>query len=185
MEITHDIAWKCFEENLKSPIPITQKWELLIESVVADANSSFTASLKSIDIASDMECISNWLNLMIEEAPIQATTKALWFGIFTGIHEGNEIIVTYCHGFEHYNIDNLDWTTNPTYTPDNCYYAIDGLQQIMRIAKSETNNRNLLDWILPLAYCSFILFELLNNAAFSDDRKCVCGYDSGDYIFLN
>lgn len=66
------------------------------------------------------------------------------------------------------------------------------LNQIDEIVKSDNENYEFFDWILPLAYCALTLDEIirtkLNKKVFltSKDKLFVAtGYDSGDYLKIS
>jgi hypothetical protein len=117
---------------------------------------------------------------------------AIWLGIFKFADGKNEIPAMYLAGADTYDKDDIEWACHPTYLPDNRYVQSGVLQQIYDIARTDKENYEFLDWILPVAYCTFTFDEIirtkLNKKLFITSKTrlfAATGHDSGDYMDLS
>ncbi len=192
MEFKHDKSW----ENLKSiyDLKLTAKeaWNKFIEFHEQTNPKTYWTDLKNIDIEAEQIELKQWLEKLIENNPLPKETVALWVGLLKLEDNEMEVPTIYLVGADTYDAEDIDWACEPTYLPENRYGQPALLKEIDEIAKTDENNYEFLDWILPLAYSTFTIDELvrtkLNKTIFLKHHSNInvaVGHDSGDYMNLS
>lgn len=192
MEFQPDKSWEAFTTILNSKVPARQAWTKFIEFHEQNFPKPYWTPLKEIDIEEEQTDIINWLTNVVTKKPIPKKILAIWIGLLklAGDDE-SEIPTIYFGGADNYNRDNSEWACDLTYLPDNRYAQPGLLQDIDSIAKTNENDYEFLDWILPLAYCAFTFDEIvrtkLDKSLLLKHKEKIfiaVGHDSGDYIDL-
>ena len=192
MEFQHDKSWEAFTTILSSKLPARQAWNKFIEFHEKNFPKPYWTTLKEIEIEEEQTNIVNWLTNVVTTKPIPKKVLAIWVGLlkFEGDNE-SAIPTIHFGGSDNYDKDDCDWACDLTYLPDNRYAQPGLLQEIDAIAKTDNDNYEFLDWILPLAYCAFTFDEIvrtrLERSLFLRHKEKIfitIGYDSGDYIEL-
>ena len=192
MEFQHDKSWEAFTTILNSKLPARQAWTKFIEFHEQYFPKPYWTPLKEIEIEEEQTNIINWLTNVVTTKPIPKKVLAIWIGLlkFAGDNE-SETPTIYFGGADNYGKDDSDWACDLTYLPDNRYAQPGFLQDIDAIAKTDEDDYEFLDWILPLAYCAFTFDEIvrtkLDKSLFlkhKDKIFITVGHDSGDYIEL-
>ena len=137
--------------------------------------------------------IKEWFEQLVSDNPLPEKVISIWIGI-SKLLDGNdnEVNTIYVTGADSYDKDDIEWATEPTYEPENKYGGLDILNQIENIINKDSKNYSFLDWILPLAYCSLTIDEIirtkLDPSIFLKSQKMLfvtTGHDSGDYMNLS
>src|SRR5690606_38716213 len=97
----------------------------------------------------------------------------------------------YLHGANQYDKEDIEWATEPNYEPDleRKYFIPEGLNELNNLIEGD-EDYSFLDWILPLAYSSIILENLITNKIDKtilkniDKLGVTTGFDSGDFQAL-
>jgi len=118
---------------------------------------------------------------------------ALWIGIVKLVDNNKEVYAIYLTGSDSYDEDDIDWSTEPVYEPENRYVIVGVLNEIDEIIVNDNDgDYSFLDWILPLAYCALtfddIISTKLNKKLFLNSKAKLfvsLGHDSGDYKDLS
>jgi hypothetical protein len=189
MDFQHDQSWDSFTTILASKMTAKNAWNKFIDDHEKAVSKSYWAQLRQIDIEAEQTDILNWLQQIVTDNPIPKTIVAFWIGIVKFAGGDKEISTIYFAGADTYDKDDIDWACDPTYLPENRYAQPSLLQEIDDIARSDEDNYEFLDWILPVAYCAFTFDEIIrtkldkNLFLKTKDKYFVAvGHDSGDYI---
>jgi len=192
MEFQHDKSWETFASILNTETTARQAWTEFIEFHEENFPKPYWTKLKEIEIEEEQSNIVSWLTSVVTKKPVPKKIAAIWIGLLklAGDNE-NEIPAIYFGGADNYDKDDSDWACDLKYLPDNRYAQPGLLLEIDLIAKSDEDNYEFLDWILPLAYCAFTFDEVvrtkLDKSLFlkhKDKLFMTVGHDSGDYISL-
>ena len=192
MEFQHDKSWEVLTNILNDKLSARQAWTKFIEFHQQNFSKPYWANLKEIEIEEEQRNIVDWLNAVVTESPIPKSIVAIWIGLIKVADEvETEIPTIYFGGADYYEKDDSDWACDLKYLPDNRYAQPGLLQEIDTIAKTDEENYEFLDWILPIAYCAFTFDEIIRtelNKCLFLNRRCslyvTIGYDSGDYVDL-
>jgi hypothetical protein len=193
MDFTHDKSWDTFEKILKKRLPLQDSWKQFIDFHKKIKAKKYWTKLLSHNYSQEQKEITEWLNELAEKNPIQGSVKALWIRIaqLYDKKEKKEFYAYYLQGANKYEEDDIEWVRKPIYNPDERYFVPDILNSIRDIIKKDKKDFSFLDWILPLAYSSFlfdnILRSELDKAKFIRSKKQLfvsIGYDGGDFIGL-
>lgn len=192
MEFQHDKSWETLTAILNSKINAKEAWTKFLEFHEENIPKTYWTKLKLIDIDTEQNDIVNWITSVVTQEPIPKKIKAIWVGLIKlADEEENEIPAIYFGGADGYDKDDSEWACDLKYLPDNRYAQLGLLQEIDLIAKTDEENYEFLDWILPLAYCVFTFDEIvrskLDKKLFLKDKVklfLTVGHDGGDYIDL-
>jgi len=192
MALEHDKAWDNFEQILNLKLPIKEAWNKLIDFYEKEFPQNFWPKIRELDVVYEQSDINEWLEQILNNSPLPPVVKALWIGIAKVFYEEKEIYAIYLTGSDNYDQENIDWTIEPVYDPENKYGIIELLSQIDSIiSESDSDTYTFLDWILPLAYCSLTIDEIirtkLNRALFLNLNQQIfvtTGYGNGDFKAL-
>ena len=192
MEFQHDKSWNCLKEIFASKLTAKEAWNKFIDFHDKSVPKSYWTALRKLDIGEEQTEIVNWLQQLIADDPIPETVVAIWIGIFKLADDDRETPAIYFVGADTYDKDDIDWACDPAYLPEGRYVQPGILQQIDDIAKADEENYEFLDWILPVAYCTFTFDEIIrtkiNKKLFlkhKDKLYAAVGHDSGDYMDLS
>jgi hypothetical protein len=192
MGFQHDKSWDCLESIFKSKLSAKEAWDNFIDFHEQMNPKSYLADLRNLDIEDEQNDINNWIQQLLTDSPLPESVQAIWIGILRLEDKGNEIPAIYLVGADTYDKDDIDWACEPTYLPKNRYVLPGILKEIDDIIKTDKDNFGFLDWILPLAYCSFTFDEIIrtriNKKLFLSKRDKIyvaTGHDSGDYQTLS
>lgn len=166
---------------------------MLIDAHENIASKTYWAQLREIKIEDEQREILNWIQMVLAENPIPKEVIALWIGILKfAADDDKEIPTIYFVGADDYHEEEIDWTFDPTYLPDNRYAQPNSLSQIDDIIKSDAANYEFLDWLLPLAYCAFTFDEIIRtkldkriSPTSQKEIFVTLGHDSGDHVNLS
>jgi hypothetical protein len=192
MEFQHEKSWEAFTTILNSKASARQAWTKFIEFHEQNFPKPYWAKLKEIEVEEEQANIVNWLTAVVTKKPIPKKIKALWIGLIK-LAANNEIEIPtiYFGGSDNYNKEDNDWASDLNYLPEKRYAQPGLLQEIDAVAKTDEENYEFLDWILPLAYCAFTFDELLRTKIdkglflkHKDQLFITLGYDDGDFIEL-
>ena len=192
MEFHHDKSWDSLTTILATKLTAKDAWNMFIDFHEQTTPKPYWTALRQLDIDKDQADIVEWLQYLISASPIPDSVVALWIGILKFADNDKEIPAIYLAGADNYDKDVIDWACDPIYFPENRYAQPPLLQQIDDIAKTDEDNYEFLDWILPLAYCALTFDEIirtkLNKKLFltSKDKLFIAtGHDSGDYLHIS
>jgi hypothetical protein len=192
MEFQHDKSWETFTTILNSRVTAREAWTKFIEFHEQNFPKTYWTRLKEIEIEEEQTNIVNWLTTVVTKKPIPKNIVAIWIGLLKlAGNDNSEIPTIYFGGADNYDKDDGDWACDLKYLPDNRYAQPGLLQEIDLVAKTDNDNYEFLDWILPLAYCAFIFDEVVGTKLCKDlflkhkDKLFITvGHDSGDFIDL-
>ncbi len=192
MEFQHDKSWDSLTTICASKLTAKDAWNKFIDFHEQTVPKPYWAALRQLDIDKEQADIVEWLQHIVTTSPLPESVIALWVGILKFGDNDKEIPAIYLAGADNYDKDDIDWACDPIYIPKNGYAQPQLLQQIDDIAKTDEDNYEFLDWILPLAYCALTLDEVirskLNKKLFltsKDKLFVVTGHDSGDYLDIS
>jgi hypothetical protein len=193
MKFSHTESWKFLEEILKKQLPIKESWTNVIDFHENCKKKPYWTQLRQLNVIKEQEEINDWIENIIVRSPLNKNIVALWIGIVK-LYDDNtnqEIYTIYLQGSEKFNYQNIEWAVDPMYDPDNKYAVSEVLNQMDLILKKDNADYTFLDWILPLAYCSLTLDEIIRKRIdkkkiniWNNQIHVVTGHDSGDYIEL-
>lgn len=149
---------------------------------VQNSAQTYWPKFGEINIEEDLENFANWLTALFTENPTSENIVALWIGLvkFTG-SDNSEIPTVYVGGADNYDKDNSDWACDLAYLPNKRYAQPGSLKKIDVIAKTDNAHYSFLDWILPLAYCSFVIDEVIKTRL---DRQLLAGNSNKLFIAI-
>ncbi len=135
----------------------------------------------------------NGLRKIFESEPTPHDIRALWFGVFNPVYDGEVVADMYVSGSKRFEPDDLsfDWACDPEWRPETGYSHSAILQSIYRIAYDEGGLGNDAEYPLCLGYAAFVIRYLLdpNDPSIVEDSGdkhygVAVGFDSGDAILL-
>ncbi len=192
MEFQHDKSWEALTSIFDSQLTAKDGWNKFIDFHEQISPQPYWTNLRKLEIEKEQTDLIDWLQQLVTDSPIPDNVVALWVGIVKFVNNDKEIPTIYLAGADHYDKDDIDWACDPIYFPENRYFQPVLLQQIDDIAKTDEDNYDFLDWILPLAYCTLTLDEAirtkLNKKLFLTSKNklfVATGHDSGDYLDLS
>jgi hypothetical protein len=192
MEFQHDKSWECLTSILAQNLTAVNAWSKFIEFHDQKYPKAYWTELRQLDIKREQVDIVEWLQQLVITSPLPDSVVALWIGILKLADEEDEIPTIYLSGADNYDKGDIDWACDPIYFPENRYVQPALLKQLDEIAKNDEENYEFLDWILPLAYCSFTLDEVFRTKLdkklflkYKDKLFTAVGHDSGDYLDLS
>jgi len=193
MKFQHDDSWANLEATINLRLPIRDAWSKIIDFYEKTVPRSYWNLLRQLEIEKEQINIKEWLEQLVIQSPLPDNVVALWIGITKFLDDDKETSVIYLIGADTYNKKNVDWATEPSYDPVNKYGVLNVLNQIDAIIKEEDAEAySFLDWILPLAYCSLSIDDIIRSkmdkTIFLKSQANIfvtVGHDSGDYIALS
>lgn len=185
-----DETWQILTEIIDLQLSVEESWKQLIDFLQSKYSKPFWTELKQLDILGEQDDFREWLEMLAANYPIDISVKALWIGI-SQLSEKQDIIpVVYLAGCKEYSTENIEWTSEMIYTPENRYVAPPVMKNMNSIILHD-EDYIFFDWILPLAYCAFTLDDLIRNgldkSLFLRKSKRIfitVGHDGGDFLSL-
>lgn len=192
MEFSYDNSWDSLTTLSAAKLSAKEAWIKFIDFHEDTIPKPYWSELKQLDLESDQTEIVAWLEQLFSASPMPESVGAIWIGILKYEEDDKEIQAIHLIGADDYEKDDNEWACDPTYLPENRYFVPKVLQQIDEISQTDEDNYSFLDWILPLAYCTFMFDEIirtkLNKTLFSTNKhqiNVVTGHDSGDFIEIS
>lgn len=189
MKFQHDASWDNYNTIFNLKLPIKQAWEKIIDFHEQIDAKPYWAALRSLDVEAEQTNIKNWMERLVTNDPIPENVVALWMS-FVKLEDENSVVSVIClQGTEEYDWEDTDWTASVCYEPDSNYGVLEVLNQIDLLTKNgDPEEAEFLEWILPLAYCSFTLDEIirtkLNKSLFLRYKEklfVTTGHEDGDW----
>jgi hypothetical protein len=192
MKFDYSKSWDKLEEIFSSELSVNEKWNQIIdfhETLLPETNWK---ALRQINITAESNEIGEWLEKLVTEEQFNVETLAFWIGLTKFLDEQTEkeFYVIYLTGCEKYEINDIDWATDPSYIPENRYFSLDFLNKIDNIIL-EDKEYSFLDWILPISAGAFALDDIFKGKLdldkflkYKNKMFVTFGFDDGDYISL-
>ena len=191
MIFQHDKSWDILIEIVTSKLTAKVAWEKFIGFHEQAVPNPYWNTLRQLDISGEQAELVEWLQQLVIDEPIPNSVVAIWIGILKFADNEKEIPAICLIGADTYDQDDIEWASDPTYLPANRYAQLPILQQIDDTARTDKENYEFLDWILPLAYCTFTLDEIVRTKLekpllLKNNTRlfAAVGYDGGDYMDL-
>lgn len=190
MAFTHDKSWDAFETIFKNRLSLQDSWKQLIDFHEKIKAKKYWTELLSQNYTQEQKEVREWLNELAAKNPIPSSVKALWIGVaqLYDEKENKEFYAYYLQGADNYDEDDIEWATEPTYEPEEKYFVPDILNNINGIIKKDKKDFSFLDWILPIAYSSFLFDSVIRNElnkskflTYQSQLHVSLGYDGGDF----
>ncbi|WP_461640258.1 hypothetical protein [Labilibaculum euxinus] len=192
MEFQHDKSWDCLERIFTNKMTAKEAWNQFINFHEQMYPKSYWTDLRNLDIEDEQNDIISWIHQLVTDSPLPENVQAIWIGILRLEDNGNEIPAIYMVGADTYNKNDIDWACEPSYMPENRYVLSGILKEIDDIIKTDDDNYEFLDWILPLTYCALTFDEIIRTRldkklflSKKDKIFVATGHDSGDYLDLS
>lgn len=192
MKFQHDQSWDSLTKIFSSKMTAKEAWNKFIDFHEQTTPKPYWTALRNLTIEKEQADIVEWLHHLVTSSPLPEKVVSLWVGILKFADDDKEIPTIYLAGADSYNEENMNWACDPIYLPEDSYAQPPLLQQIDEIAKTDKENYEFLDWILPLAYCTLTLDEIirtkLNKKLFLINKEklfMATGHDSGDYLNIS
>ena len=192
MKFDYGKSWNKLEEIFSSKLAMNEKWNQIIDFHVSLFPETNWTALRQVNISAESNEIKEWLEKLVTEEPLNVETIAFWIGLTKFLDEQTEkeFYVIYLTGCKNYEINDIEWATDPSYIPENRYFSLDFLNKIDSIIL-EDKNYSFLDWILPICAGSFVLDDIIKCKLdvekflrYKDKLFVTFGFDDGDYIHL-
>jgi hypothetical protein len=192
MKFDYGKSWNKFEEIFSSELGVNEKWNRIIDFHESLSPETNWTALRQVNITAESHEIKEWLEKLVTDEPYNSETIAFWIGLTKLFNEKTEkeFYVIYLTGCKKYEINDIEWATEPTYIPERRYFSLDFLNKIDSIIL-EDKNYSFLDWILPICAGSFVLDDIIKCKLdlekflkYKDKMFVTFGFDDGDYIPL-
>jgi hypothetical protein len=177
------------EKTLAAKLPAQEAWNKFIDYHEKSVPKPYWASLKKINVKKEVAELATWMQALATNSPIPTRTVALWIGILMLQVGKKERPGIYLIGANSYSDKDHDWACNAKYLPENRYALSRNLKKIETAISKDKVDNLFLGWILPLAYCAFLLDETirtkLDKKLFLKRKKklhVTVGHDDGDYV---
>lgn len=191
MDFQHDKTWESLTTIIASKLTAEDAWNKFIDYHEKVVPKPYWNTLRQLEINGEQVELVQWLQELLTNNPMPDTVVAIWFGILKVADNNKEIPTIYLIGADTYDKNDSDWASDPSYLPDNRYAQPHILQQIDNIARTDEENYEFFDWILPLAYSTFTLDEIIRTKldkqlflAGKGKLFAAAGHDNGDYMEL-
>ncbi len=192
MEFQHDKSWETLKSIYELKLTAKEAWIKFIEFHEQTNPKTYWTNLKNLDIETEQIEIKEWVEQLIENNPLPKATVALWIGLLKLEDNEMEVPTIYIVGADIYDAEDIEWACAPTYLPENRYGQPALLKELDEIAKTDEDNYEFLDWILPLAYLTFTIDEIIRTKIdktlflkYHSRIHLAVGHDSGDYMDLS
>jgi len=184
-------SWDDFKDIFNQKLPLAEAWGKMIDTLEAIKPKPYWITLRNIDIEAGRKVIKEWVELTFVEDDITADTKSLWVGIGEYVGKNDtKLYGLYLIGYDVEDPDDLDGD-DPTFSPEENLIVPDDLVTIEQ-AINDDGDYTFLDWLLPVAYCSFVLDDMIRNdldkqniLRFKNSISVAVGYDGGDFMKLS
>lgn len=192
MEFQHDKSWETLKSIYDLKLTAKEGWNKFIEFHEQTNPKTYWTNLKNIDIEPEQIELKEWLEQLIVNNPLPKETVTIWIGLLKLEDNEMEVPTIYLVGADTYDAENIDWACEPTYLPENRYGQPALLKELDEIAKTDEDNYEFLDWILPLAYLTFTIDEIIRTKIdktlflkYHSRLHFAVGHDGGDYMDLS
>lgn len=190
-QFEHEQVWAEFEAIVAQKLPVAQSWKKLVDLLENIKAKPYWSQIRNIDIATERKEIKDWFELTFSTDEVTEETKCLWVGIQEyADKDDTKLYGIYLSGYEVNNPDDIDGK-EPSYLPEESMIIVDNLSAIEKLINSDSDDYDFLDWLLPVAYCSLILDDIIRNDLYkllvlrhNDEMAIAVGYDGGDYVVL-
>lgn len=180
------------EKTLNAELSITDGWNQVIDFHKNIKEKSYWTDLKQLDFETEQNELKDWLESLATDEPFGKEIIAFWIGINKFLDDsGDETYAIYLVGCESYDKEDIEWATEPTYLPEDRYFISGLLNEIDNKIRTDKDDYSILDWILPLAYSSLTINDLIENKLdsskflkYQDKILVTTGYDGGDFMNL-
>src|SRR5687767_10350243 len=164
MSFDHNTSWDNFEKVANSNLSIRDGWNQIVDFHKDIKEKPYWADLKKLDLETEQKEIKDWLEATVKDEPFDKDIVSFWIGINKFLDDSeNEVYAIYLAGCESYDEKDAEWATEPTYLPENRYFISEVLTEIDNKIKHDKKDYSILDWILPLAYSSLTLNDIIKN----------------------
>jgi len=178
-------------DELRAHRPIEVSMHAVIDRCTAARPHRDWAVLRDLEYG-DVRGLVHWLAMPFQTEPHPRPLKALWFGLFNPILDGEESADMYVCGSERFTPDpaSNSWSVAPDWLPRSRCAESHILRNIYRIAYSRNGLQNDAEYPLVLGYAVFAVRNLLATAdaplilGSSPSLGVAVGFDSGDFILL-
>lgn len=187
--------WEFYNNSLGQNNSLNNNWLQILDELSKDFPAELLNKFKTYDLEKERESVFDWLNETINKEPFDKNICSFWFGLekfTTQDKPDDEFYCFYLVGCEEYDKDDIEWATDPVYLPENRYYSSSQFNEIYETIKKDEESFEILDWILPVAYFTYVLNDLIKskwlNPLFLTHKKKIhisSGHDSGDYVNLS
>ncbi|SEO81601.1 hypothetical protein SAMN05192574_113136 [Mucilaginibacter gossypiicola] len=194
MSTIHDAAWNNLISTINLSLPLRDSWDKIIISCSELIKVDYWDKLKQIDIEANQVGLALWMERLVTQSPLPENVSAIWIGIIKILNEDDngtekEAYAIYLTGSENYAPDDAEWAVEPVYDPQHKYVIPDILNLVDDLLKSDQENYAFTDWILPLAYTSLAISDIINfrlkKENFLKYRQSLfvsVGFDDGDLV---
>lgn len=193
MNFTHENSWNAFETILRQGLSLPDSWNQFIDFLEKIKSKAYWQELRKINYDQEKVAVTGWLNNLAAKSPIPDSVKSLWIGIAQLYDEKDdkEFYAYYLQGADDYDEQDIEWATTPSYEPVERYFVPATLNGIIYTIRDDKTDFSFLDWILPLAYSSFLFDNIIRTGL--DKSKFIAsqnqihvsiGYNGGDFINL-
>lgn len=192
MSSKREQAWDNLQRILKSKPGIKEGWNKVIDFHSKKIKKTYWSKLKRLNVEGEQDEIKTWLESLVTGEPPKKDIIAFWIGINKFIDDDDEEFCgIYAAGSKYYDKKDADWASRLSYWPKNRYFRSDVLDALDAIIMKDRENYLVLDWILPLAYTSLTMNDLIANnldkSKFLKHQNTVhvtAGHDNGDWVTL-
>ncbi|MGF7076885.1 hypothetical protein [Mucilaginibacter sp. R-33] len=194
MATIHEAAWDSLTSTINLNLPLRDSWDKIIDCCSKLITADYWDKLKQLDIEADQADLALWMERLAIQSPIPENVLAIWIGIIRILNQDDagaekEVYAIYLNGADNYNSDDAEWALDPVYDPQHKYIIPDILILIDEILKADRKNHVFLDWILPLAYASLAINDIvkfrLKKEYFIKYQRSLfvsVGFDDGDLV---
>lgn len=190
-EFDNEQSWDNFETIISEQLSVAEAWGKMIASLEAVKPKSFWATLRNIDIEAGRKIVKEWVEQTFIEDGISDDTQCFWISIAEYADENDaKVYGLSITGYDVEDPDDLDGD-DPTFSPEENLIVPDDLVTIEQ-AINDDGDYTFLDWLLPVAYCSFVLDDMIRNdldkqniLRFKNSISVAVGYDGGDFMKLS
>ncbi len=199
MKFEHEKTWECLKTILASKLTAKDAWSQLIDFHEQIAEKPYWTALRQLDIDKEQNDMLGWLHRLVTASPVPKNVNALWVNFYQldvtefGLENSNSMVpFIEIVGTDQYRNEDIEWTENPIYSPCDAQPQPPLLLEIENIIRTDPDNYEFLNWILPLAYMAFTLDEIIRKRlkkkhflVGKDKLFVAVGYSSKDYIEIS
>jgi hypothetical protein len=186
------LAYQWVVDELAINQPIDRAMNSLIDHCAIARPHKSWPRLRDLPYA-DTSALSEWLEKVFESEPPPHDIRALWFGLFNPVYDGEVAADMYVSGSKRFEPDDLsfDWACDPEWWPETGYAHSEVLRAIYRIAYKEAGLGNDAEYPLCLGYAALVVRQILDptDQLLLTNRPdghfgVAVGFDSGDAVLL-
>ncbi|MDP4147336.1 MAG: hypothetical protein Q8936_23170 [Bacillota bacterium] len=190
MEFHMNAAYKYISDVVNSDANVTEGMKKIISYCSSYCASSIWGKIMNLDFEGDKYNLMEWMQYNLTNDPLSNEVDALWFGLFNGVLEDDEVCVLYLSGINCVNNgkENMGWDFEHQYLPEHRYADSKVLNDISIMLKNEGGVVSRVgEYIIYLGYTCLVIANILkelDKVALLRQRSVLVGFDSGDYIQL-